>query len=84
MLPSRLREAIYRLSNSLPVHEHHQKFEPKKWHKKEGVLTSEAGRKGRVAAKMWSPIRLSGTPVFNAPISRQARKALRRTGKRAG
>lgn len=81
MLPSRIRAAIFRLSNSLPVHEHHQKFVPKKYNKAEGKVASEAGRKGRVAAKMWSPIRLSGMPVFNGPISRRARKALRHGGK---
>ena len=87
MLPSRLREAMFRLETdkSLPRQEHHQHFEPKKYAKKPGgVIESERGRKGRIAAKIVTPVRLGGTPSFRPRIRRQGLQAPRRGGKSAG
>jgi len=84
MLTSLLRNAIYRLSNSLPVHEHHQVFVPKKWNKRYGKRSSEDGRKGRMKAKMWTPVLLPGSPVFSENYSKRASRVLRRGGRAKG
>jgi hypothetical protein len=81
MLPSQIREALFRMSQGNAT-EHKMPETVRKTYKSYGPKQSALGMKGRYAAGMTTPIALPNSPVFKKRTLKQALKARRRGGKR--
>jgi hypothetical protein len=85
MLPTSLREAVFRMSQR-PKHEHVQLARERygQQHKHNGKLGSKYGRMGREKADLVTPVRLNGSPVFKKRSMTKGLKRPRHTGPRKG
>jgi hypothetical protein len=85
MLPSQLREVLFRMAQ-MPAVEHRQPHQDKRlaMHKHNWKTGSKYGRMGRKAANLKTPVQFAGTPRSRKGSGRKVSRAHRPIGRSAG